>query len=792
VAVRGVAAQRGGAHTILRRGAVERMAEYPGQTGVVTQVDQTGLSKDEHPTLFSARGREGAGQSKAAARMPKGSDGAGTGNSPVAAADFGQVGQAAAAATSIFGDAAAAATGLFGTVSTSVTNAAAALPVASAVPGGWPHWFQSPSSVSAPAARAPAPEHAISPNLEISLLGSEPTPSPALKATAAALIDATPSPAPAKAPPTNPGPRTGKEQPVLPPARRELELPSAHATTGTQGGTAGGLMVAAATLPPVPVAELAPTIFPNTHYSGQPGVHTHYAGQPAATAVTTPAVAPHTHYPGQPAVYAINTGSGSVDTPASRKPVHTPTSPQQQRFFFPPQPHQQQPRPTSESYHANGQKGYVGINVTKQAPFIVLGASGLMDPKGILQGQTGYGNALVEPGDRLVRVDGHGIEFGGFKSLQHLLGGELGSVVELAFSRNNNHQFTIRALRHGGPSSSGGHLVNHHPVVLNEAVANEKVKEAVANEKMRETVFSFVNAAASPAVVEEHGDEGQGRVQSEVVRLSQRLATMEREALDRKEREKEKEREKQKAWERSERERQLSARLRQLEAATTPGAAQDQAHLSKHRPSELFVSREAEKAEARVEVILKRAEEERLAAEKAAAAAAAASEAAAAAVVELERKRQQMAREEAERTEKEAQERRRREEEARQDAARRKEREDKIDKQEEEAARRAEQVQQEEAARKNEDEARNQEEERLAAAKREEERLTAAKKEEEMLHKAEMEETKKKQEEARLAAVSIDESKTVECHKTEEQKEGGANSRELNAMCCFSRMFSSY
>ena len=46
---------------------------------------------------------------------------------------------------------------------------------------------------------------------------------------------------------------------------------------------------------------------------------------------------------------------------------------------------------------------------------------------------------------------------------------------------------------------------------------------------------------------------------------------------------------------------------------------------------------EAEKAEARAEVILKRAEEERLAAEKAAAAAAAASEAAAAAVVVLER-----------------------------------------------------------------------------------------------------------------------------------------------------------
>ena len=743
------------------------MAEYPGQTGVVTQVDQTGLTKDEHPTLFSAR-REGAGQSKAAARVPKGSDG--TGSSPATAAGFGQ---AAAAATSIFGDAAAAATGLFGTVSTSVTNAAAAVPLATAVPGGWlqsPQWFQSPSSVSAPAASAP--EHTQSPKLEVAGRGSQLTKpnsafggTPAHKATEAALIDATPSPA--KAPPTNPGPRIAKEQ-------SELQ-------TAAQGGTsrlspdsvgaAGGPMVAAATLLPVPVAELAPTIFPPTHY----------AGQPAATAVTTPAGAPHTHYPGQPTVSAVNTGGGSV-TPASRKPVHTPTS-QQQRFFFPPQPHQQQPLPTSLSHHANGQKGYVGINVTKQAPFIVLGASGLMDLKGILQGQTGYGNALVEPGDRLVRVDGHSVEFGGFKSLQHLLGGELGSVVELAFSRNNNLQFTIRALRHGGPSSSGGHLVNHHPAVLNDAVANEKTKEAMGNEKMRETVFSFVNAAASPALVEEHGDEGQGRVQSEVVRLSQRLATMEREAFDRKEREKEKEREKQRAWERSERERQLSARLRQLEAATTPGAAQDQAQLSKHRPSELFVSQEAEKAEARAEVILKRAEEERLAAEKAAAAAAAASEAAAAAVVELERKRQQMAKEDAERAEKEAEERRRREEEARQEEAKRKEREDTVAKQEEEAARRAEQVQREEAARKQEEEARKQEEERrAAAAKREQGRLAAAKMEQEVLHKAEMEETKKKQEEARLAAVSIEESKTVECHRTEE-KEGGANSQETRAQC---------
>ena len=51
------------------------------------------------------------------------------------------------------------------------------------------------------------------------------------------------------------------------------------------------------------------------------------------------------------------------------------------------------------------------------------------------------------------------------------------------------------------------------------------------------------------------------QVQSEVVRLSERLEKMERIALERQEKERERER----ARERSERERQLSARVRQLE-----------------------------------------------------------------------------------------------------------------------------------------------------------------------------------------------------------------------------------
>ena len=332
----------------------EDMAEYLGQTGVAVQVDETStelrhnddteywwandaLTKDEHPTLLTARGREGAGQTKAAARVPQGPDGAGAASRPAPTPAAG-LGQAAAAATSIFGEAygnaAAAATGLFSTVTTSVTNAAAA------VPGAQLPAMLSPLSVSARAAPA-APGHAQSPTLEDAQRGSEPTPSPAPRATAAALIDATPSPALARALPADSAlPRRGHEQSAPPPA---------HPAAAAQGGTAGGGMAVAA-LPPVPVAEPVATVYPHTQNPGQLSAPVGAWGHQAPTP---------------------SSGAGN--------PVHTPATPQQRRFFFPPQQQQQPPLPPSEP---QGQRGYVGLNVTKQAPFIgrLCAASALLDP----------------------------------------------------------------------------------------------------------------------------------------------------------------------------------------------------------------------------------------------------------------------------------------------------------------------------------------------------------------------------------------------------------------------------
>ena len=103
-----------------------------------------------------------------------------------------------------------------------------------------------------------------------------------------------------------------------------------------------------------------------------------------------------------------------------------------------------------------GQRGFVGLNLTKSQPFVVLGAQDIMDHAGVLQGNAGYSNVHVQPGDQLVRVDGHGVEFCGIKSLQHMLGGQLGSIVELVFSRNGS-LFSIRALRHAA-GGTGQHI----------------------------------------------------------------------------------------------------------------------------------------------------------------------------------------------------------------------------------------------------------------------------------------------------------------------------------------------
>jgi hypothetical protein len=99
---------------------------------------------------------------------------------------------------------------------------------------------------------------------------------------------------------------------------------------------------------------------------------------------------------------------------------------------------------------ASPRLGYVGMEVTKRPPFIVLAVDDLMDEDYVLQGQPGYANEIVKPGDKLLSVDGAGVESTTVKHLHQLLGGSMHSLVELVFSRTKSgEEYAIKVRRHG-------------------------------------------------------------------------------------------------------------------------------------------------------------------------------------------------------------------------------------------------------------------------------------------------------------------------------------------------------
>ena len=93
--------------------------------------------------------------------------------------------------------------------------------------------------------------------------------------------------------------------------------------------------------------------------------------------------------------------------------------------------------------------GFVGLEVTKGRPFVVRAVDHLLDECYVLQGQPGYANAIVNPGDKLLLVDGVSVEEADVRGLHALLGGDLHSLVELVFSRKQSgDRYRIRVRRH--------------------------------------------------------------------------------------------------------------------------------------------------------------------------------------------------------------------------------------------------------------------------------------------------------------------------------------------------------
>jgi hypothetical protein len=149
--------------------------------------------------------------------------------------------------------------------------------------------------------------------------------------------------------------------------------------------------------------------------------------------------------------------------------------------------------------------GFVGLEVTKRPPFIVLAVDDLIDEDYIQQGQPGYANELVMPGDKLLQVDGVGVESTDVRKLHEMLGGSMHSLVELAFARGQGgEQYSVKVRRHGlhehdrkpgpaqptarptpPPAAAGGHTTAGGEVAsLRERIKELETERAVVESKL--------------------------------------------------------------------------------------------------------------------------------------------------------------------------------------------------------------------------------------------------------------------------------------------------------------------
>jgi len=82
-----------------------------------------------------------------------------------------------------------------------------------------------------------------------------------------------------------------------------------------------------------------------------------------------------------------------------------------------------------------------------------------MDRNHLLQGEKGYLNPIVRPGDQLTHVGGEALQSATMDELRALLQGPSGSAVDLAFSRSgvDAHSFSVSVTRHAQQEKSPTH-----------------------------------------------------------------------------------------------------------------------------------------------------------------------------------------------------------------------------------------------------------------------------------------------------------------------------------------------
>jgi len=121
------------------------------------------------------------------------------------------------------------------------------------------------------------------------------------------------------------------------------------------------------------------------------------------------------------------------------------------------------------------QQTYVGLEVTREAPFVVLQVDDLCDQHGVMQGEPGYSNEAVLVDDCLLSVDGYSVERLHVELLHELLGGPADSTVDLGLARpqlGGMQKYIITVKRHALHRDSGRGGQQPQPGAAPELVAD--------------------------------------------------------------------------------------------------------------------------------------------------------------------------------------------------------------------------------------------------------------------------------------------------------------------------------
>ena len=111
---------------------------------------------------------------------------------------------------------------------------------------------------------------------------------------------------------------------------------------------------------------------------------------------------------------------------------------------------------------------YVGLSVTTRPPHAVVSVIDLYDKNFVKQGEPGYINPTIMPGDSILEVDGTPAEHVPVDKLHHLLSGKIHTCVKIVLARELTFdQYQVNVIRHkkhefGDPLASADHRRHKH------------------------------------------------------------------------------------------------------------------------------------------------------------------------------------------------------------------------------------------------------------------------------------------------------------------------------------------